>query len=233
MKNPFYFFGTRKPDFRNIYRINYDEYWGKRGLHLNGKLKEREVIMLDRIAPGSRVLDIGCGNSLLPVMLDKKGVKISVADISTVILNLFKEHKISTQYLNLEDFSSLHFDKRFDYIIMSEVLEHTYNPEDIVRSLAKYTDRFIITIPNSGFYRYRLHLLFSGRFFVQWAHHPSEHIRFWTHSDLMDWFSALDLVVEEAVASNGFSFFGLAPWLKNVWKNLFAYQIVYICHTKK
>ncbi len=223
---------TRKPDFRNIRHIDYDEYWRTRGLSVNASLKDREKLMLERIPEGSKVLDIGCGNSRLPVELKAKSVSIEVADLSTSVLVLFAKHNIPARTLDLEhlDCATL---QTYDYIILSEVLEHTTNPEEIIATLLPHTTRFLITIPNSAFYRYRFHLMFAGRFFTQWVHHPSEHVRFWSHIDFLEWLSAQGLTVEESVASNGFSFFGLMPFVKNLHKNLFGHQILYVCSTEK
>jgi methionine biosynthesis protein MetW len=228
-----YFEGTRKPDFRNISNINYDEYWRARGFNISGKLKEREVIVRGLIKKNSKILDVGCGNSLLPLKLKEDGHNVSVADISSVVLKGYSENGISALELDLDKVSLFNSNESFDYIILSEVLEHTKNPEEIISTLKKYTERFIITIPNSAFYRYRFHLMFTGRFFTQWVMHPSEHIRFWSHIDFLDWLDALNLNVEKTYASNGFSLFGLTPWLKNIWKNLFAHQIVYLCKVKQ
>lgn len=227
----FYFKGTRNPDFKNVKKIDYDRYWSERSFEVNKKLKEREIIMLDMIPSGALVIDIGCGNSLLPVKLKEKGVDISVADASIIVLGGYKKYDIAGKHIDLENIGAYSFDREYDFIILSEVLEHTKNPEEIISTLSSVTKYLLLTVPNSAFYRYRLHLMFSGRFFTQWVYHPSEHIRFWSHIDFMDWLSSLGLVVEKTVASNGFSLFGLMPGLKNIWKNMFGHQIVYLCRT--
>ncbi len=229
----FFFEGTRKPNFTDIQSIDYDRYWSERGFHLNKNLKERERIIRDIIPSGTRVIDIGCGNSLLPVALKEKGVDISVADISGIVLEEYGRHGIDGVKIDLERIRAHKVAGPYDFIIISEVLEHTKNPEEIIQTLKTLTERFALTVPNSAFYRYRFHLMFSGRFFTQWVYHPSEHIRFWSHIDFMDWLSSLGLVVEKTVASNGFSLFGLLPGLKNIWKNMFGHQIVYVCCVKE
>lgn len=221
------FNNTRKPDFRNISVLDYDAYWRTRGFHVNKKLKEREEIILAHIPSDASVLDIGCGNSLLPVALRDKGCSITVGDISPIVLDGFREKGISAIEIDLEKITSASFSQAYDYIILSEVLEHTKNPEEIIQTLRKHTKHFALTIPNSAFYRYRAHLMFSGRFFTQWVSHPSEHLRFWSHLDFIDWIRDMGLRLESAEASNGFSFFGLFPRLKNRWKNFFGHQIVY------
>lgn len=222
-----YFSGTRKPDFRNISNLDYDAYWRTRGFHFNEKLKERESIIVGYIPAGASVLDIGCGNSLLPISLQEKGCSVTVGDISTIVLDGYRKKGIKILVVDLERIHDDSLPATYDYIILSEVLEHTRNPEEIIQKLKRHTKHFIFTIPNSAFYRYRFHLLFQGRFFTQWVAHPSEHLRFWSHIDFMDWIRAMELSVDKTESSNGFSFFGLFPGLKNIWKNLFGHQIVY------
>lgn len=221
------FRNTRKPDFRNISALDYNAYWVTRGFHIEKKLKEREEIILAHIPAGSSVLDIGCGNSLLPVALRDKGCSVTVGDISTIVLDGYRDKGIQALNIDLEKVNPDSFHETYDYMVLSEVLEHTRNPEEIIQELKKHTKHFALTIPNSAFYRYRFHLMFGGRFFTQWASHPSEHLRFWSHLDFVDWIRDMGLILESSTASNGFSLFGLSPQLKNLWINLFGHQIVY------
>lgn len=222
----------RKPDFSNISHLNYDAYWAHRGWKVNASLKPREEIMLRMVPKGARVVDIGCGNSLLPVKLKEKGVSIEVADISPKVLEGYKAHGIRGTLLNIESIESIRFDAKYDYIILSEVLEHTRNPEEVLSELKKYTKHFLITVPNSAAYVFRYGLLVRGRFFTQWVYHPSEHLRFWSHIDFLDWLQAMGLTVQETEVSDGFTLRGLLPFLPKLWKNFLGYRMVYKCETK-
>lgn len=226
----FYFTGTRKPNFSAIQPIDYDEYWRERGFEINKKLKEREEIILREIPKGSKVFDIGAGNSRLPLALKEKGSEVTVGDVSREVLKGFEPHGIKALYVDLEELEALNLPSQFDYIILSEVLEHMRNPEEILSTLKPFTKYFYLTVPNSAFYRYRLHLMFSGRFFTQWVYHPSEHLRYWSHTDFMDWLKALGFEVVETESSNGLSLFGLSifKW----WPNLFGHQICYLVKSK-
>ncbi|MDO8656998.1 MAG: methionine biosynthesis protein MetW, partial [Nanoarchaeota archaeon] len=181
----------RKPDFSNITEMNYDDYWQKRGWKLNGSLKSREKIMLDIIPTGKKIIDLGCGNSLLPVKLKEKGCEVFVADISETVLEQYGALDIKGFKIDLEKIKDWKPNTSFDYIILSEVLEHTRNPEQIIKALKPFTNHFLITIPNSAAYQFRYGLMFKGRFFTQWVHHPSEHLRYWSHLDFMDWLHAM------------------------------------------
>ncbi|HUY62290.1 MAG TPA: methionine biosynthesis protein MetW [Candidatus Paceibacterota bacterium] len=224
------FLGSRKPDFRAGRQVlTYDDYWARRGFETHKKLSEREVIIRDHISPGSSVLVVGCGTSRLPFALQEKGCMVTVSDIAPAAVALFIKEGISGFVLDLERVEATSVTGTYDVIIASEVLEHIRNPERAVEALSKHTKRFIISVPNSAFYRYRLHLMFAGRFFVQWAHHPAEHLRYWSHSDFLEWLSAMDLSVQAAIPSNGLSCKGLCPFMKDLWPNLFGHQIVYDC----
>ncbi|MEK7200877.1 MAG: methionine biosynthesis protein MetW [Patescibacteria group bacterium] len=222
----------RKPNFNDIKEIDYDDYWQYRGWQINKKLKPREQIMLSMIPTYSKVLDIGCGNSLLPIKLKEKGCVVSVADISKTVLNQYKKFGMESFEINLEKIGGIKLPDKFDYLILSEVLEHTRNPEQIIEALKPYTKYFLITIPNSASYQFRYGLMFRGRFFTQWLYHPSEHLRYWSHIDFLDWLHAVGLEIIATPVSDGFSLRGLLPWLPSLWKNLLGFRMVYCCKVK-
>ena len=68
----FYFSGTRRPNYKNLDKEIYDNYWRNRGYKMRDKLMEREHVFLDWIKPNNRVLSIGCGNSRLLYELKKQ-----------------------------------------------------------------------------------------------------------------------------------------------------------------
>ncbi len=226
----FYFFGTRKPNFKNIKFLDYNDYWRHRGIKLRKKLRAREKIFIDWVRPGTKVLDIACGDA--PVLLElknKKNCHVTGFDISELILNEQSKASVHTQK---RDISSDDFilKENYDYIIMSEVLEHLVFPEKLIAKIKNKANYLIISIPNSAFYRYRLSLLFKGRFFTQWAYHPAEHLRFWSHTDFVDWLLAMGLKIVDVKASNGLTFGPIK--LFNLNKNLFGYQICYLVKNK-
>ena len=221
----FYFAGSRKPDFRRSKKINYDDYWRDRGFEMRSKLMEREHIFFDWIKDGSKVLDIGCGTSrLLFELKNKKHCEVTGVDISPLVIESLKKAGINGIVADIQS-DAFQLTGHYDYIIASETLEHLSQPEDLMAKLSPHTDFFVLSVPNSAFYRYRIGLLMGGRFFTQWKHHPSEHLRYWSHTDFLDWLEALDLKVEKSEASNGFE-------LKKIWPNLFGHQICYLAKTK-
>lgn len=221
----FYFSGSRKPDFRNIKKSNYDDYWRVRGFSMRDKLMARENIFMDWISPGSKVLDIGCGNSrLLYELIQQKKCQVKAMDISLLVVEGLGKEGIPGETVDIES-ANFSVSGQYDYIIASEVFEHMRDPEILIDKLKVQTKYLVLSIPNSAFYRFRLGLLLKGRFFTQWRHHPSEHLRYWSHKDFLDWLEAMGLEVVKYKASNGFE-------LKHVWPNMFGHQICYLTRVK-
>ncbi|OGF26054.1 hypothetical protein A2303_04610 [Candidatus Falkowbacteria bacterium RIFOXYB2_FULL_47_14] len=226
----FYFPGTRNPNFKNLEYLNYDNYWDYQCPEFRTKLREREVMFINRIKEGSKVLDIACGMS--PFLLELKKRKkcdVTAYDISKNAVDEQVKRGVKGRVVDIGD-PKFELEEQFDYVVMSEIIEHLVYPEKLINALKNKTKYILISFPNSGFYRYRLGLMFKGRFFTQWAYHPSEHLRFWTHIDFVDWLDALGMNLVKCEASNGLSIGPIK--LFNLWKNLFGHQIVYLC-TKK
>lgn len=229
--NMFYFRSTRKPDFSTLKNFNYDTYWQGFGGKLREKFRPREYIFMDWIKEGSTVLDLACGNSpLLLELKNKKKCLVEGYDISSEILKEQERAGIKTE---AHDISSKEFrlSKNFDYIIASETIEHIAYPEILLDNIRNNAGYFIVSFPNSAFYRYRLSLLLSGRFFTQWAYHPAEHLRYWSHIDFLDWLEALDFELVKCEASNGLDLGPLKPF--KLWPNLFGHQMCYLFKSKK
>lgn len=224
------FLGSRKPDFRaGRQALVYDDYWKRSNFSPNEKLNEREVILRDCVPAGSTVLIVGCGTSLLPLALAEKGCTITVSDIAPTVVEFFQTKGVPGFILDLEHITDASITGTYDIVVASEVFEHIRNPERAVEVLARHTRRFLICSPNSAFYRYRLHLMFAGRFFIQWKYSPAEHLRYWSHTDFLDWLSAQDLRVRAVIPAMGLSCRGWCGFVKNWWPNLFGHQIVYDC----
>src|SRR3989338_1954347 len=222
----FYFHQTRKPDFKNIKKIDYNAYWDSRGFALRTKLMERERIFFNLIPQDSRVLDVGCGNSrLLYELKTKKNCLVLGVDISPLVTEGLSKLGIKSRAADIQS-ADFRVDGHYDYIISSETLEHLASPEDLLGKLCAHTNYFVLSVPNSAFYRYRISLMFFGRFFTQWKYYPNEHLRYWSHTDFLDWLEALNLKVVKYKASNGFE-------LKDLWPNLFGHQICYLAEIRK
>ena len=122
------------------------------------------TLIAEMVAPGTRVLDVGCGDGLLLELLsrekdvDGRGVEISQEGVSACV-----GRGLSVIQGNAETDLYDYPDGAFDYVILSLTLPALHRPREILLELLRVGRRAIVSIPNSGFWRHRLHLLFSGR----------------------------------------------------------------------
>jgi 2-polyprenyl-3-methyl-5-hydroxy-6-metoxy-1,4-benzoquinol methylase len=218
----------RRPSIRAHadFSMDYDRYWEERGNvrseeHLHLWQRERALLASTRIERGSTVLDIGSGGgSTLVFLREAIGIVPIGADISEYALQLLKKKNIPAYHVDLLNQSDIDSLPEVDYIIGFEIVEHLSNPEQAVFALAKKARRgMFFSFPNTGYYVYRLQLLF-GSFPVQWVAHPGEHLRFWTVRDARRWVPALGLRLAELIVYQG------PPIFKSICPSLFGRGIM-------
>lgn len=215
--------------------LDYDRYWeikrrnGEVG-HLSDWQEARAQLVVDTIKRVSydravSIGDIGCGEgSILKYIGDRVSVAHAVGyDSSEHVLEKARAIAITTVKLDLTSDQDLEFIKEADYTLLLEVLEHLPNSEKILRAAyQKSRQGVFFSFPNTGFFVYRLRLLF-GRFPKQWINLPNEHLRYWTVTDLKWWLKAQGYSSYELHCYKG------VRWLNNIWPSLFAGgQLVYL-----
>lgn len=195
----------------------YENYWEKRG---KSGYRPRYKIFFDWIENNSKVLELGCGDGYFGQMLKGKNIDYTGCDISEKALEISKERGLNVFQCKLED--RIDFtDKSFDYVIMSEFLEHIVNSETILKEAGRIAKKgVLVSIPNIAYWRFRLELLL-GRFPKQWAVAPEEHLRYWSIKDFKDTVVSLGFKIKEIKSSNG------RKILRDWWPNLFGFQVCF------
>lgn len=208
---------------------NYDEYWQNRGFHAPSL--RRAKIISKYIKRNSKILDIGCGDGTIIEYLSKNNEpqEIIGIDISQKAVDYVKAKGFNAFEIDIlsDKFTRFLENKKFDYIIITEVLEHVQEPEKVVIAIKNnFTKSIFVSIPNAGFFIHRLRLLF-GRFpVIVIVQHIKEHIRFWTLKDFIYWCNYLGFKVDGTFVSTGLNFRPLI-FLEKMFPGFFGYQIIY------
>lgn len=134
------------------------------------------------IAPGSKVLDLGCGDgALLGYLRDELkirgyGVEKDDANVLACVKN-----GINVIQMNLEEGLSGFEANSFDVVILSQTLQAVYQTEAIVLEMLRVGKEVIVTFPNFGYWKHRLNILWgnmpvSKTLPYQWYDTPNVHM---------------------------------------------------------
>jgi 2-polyprenyl-3-methyl-5-hydroxy-6-metoxy-1,4-benzoquinol methylase len=214
-----------------LQKIDYDKYWeNKRGSAMGEPLpwqKDRINIIAGFLKDEKNIsiIDIGGGEGNIPYYLKhKNNIDIGEmynADTSKIALERSEQFGLKSIFCDIADMKSFEKFPETDYAFMLEILEHIPNSEEFLLEIMQYVRKGIFfSIPNSGFYVYRLRLLF-GKAPMQWTLHPAEHLRFWTVTDVKYWLDNLGFKGKYTVNT-----YKGVPMLNKILPKLFAAGMV-------
>ncbi|MDC0043633.1 methionine biosynthesis protein MetW [Candidatus Pelagibacter sp.] len=171
-------------------------------------MKKEFKIISELIENNTRVLDVGCGDGTLIKYLkdykniDTRGLEISKNKVQRCIskgLTIIEGNaeKDLYQFPNLS----------FDYVILSQTLQAFYNPEKVINDLLRVGNKAIVTIPNFGFWKIRLHLLLKGTMPItknlpdEWYNTPNLHMC--SIKDFFNFCTKKNIELFRSIALNG------------------------------
>ena len=160
-----------------------------------------------KLEKDSKILDVGCGDGELMKFIyeniskDIRGLEISKQNVQKCIekgLTVIEgdAEKDLKQFPNLS----------FDYVILSQTLQAFLNPELVLNELLRVGKKAIITIPNFGYWKVRLHLLLKGTMPItktlpdEWYNTPNLHMC--TIKDFVHFVNSRNIKIFKSIALN-------------------------------
>jgi len=146
-------------------------------------MKQEFKIISELIETNTRVLDVGCGDgTLMEFLIDNKKIDIRGIEISKDNVQQCIGKGLTVIEGDAEKDLSQFPDASFDFVILSQTLQAFLNPEKVISELLRVGKKAIVTIPNFGYWKVRLHLLVKGTMPVtrtlpdEWYNTPNLHM---------------------------------------------------------
>ncbi|MFZ1743545.1 MAG: methionine biosynthesis protein MetW [Pontixanthobacter sp.] len=122
------------------------------------------AVILDHIAPGSRALDVGCGDGeLMAALRDERNVDARGIEIDGACVERCVARGLSVVQGDADRDLTFYPDGAFDYAILSQTLQTAARPDRIMQELLRVGRRAFVSFPNFAFWKMRWALLSKGQ----------------------------------------------------------------------
>jgi len=170
-------------------------------------MKKEFKVISDLIVENSKVLDVGCGDGeLIKYLLENKTVNIRGLEISKDRVQNCLSKGLTVIEGDAENDLKQFPDTSFDYVVLSQTLQAFLNPEIVINELLRVGKKAIVSIPNFGHWKVRMHLLFKGTMPVtenlpnQWYDTPNLHMC--TIKDFFNYCEKKNIKIDKSLSLN-------------------------------
>ena len=170
-------------------------------------MKNEFKVISDLIEDNKKVLDVGCADgTLMQFLKENKNINVRGLEISKEKVQECIAKGLTVIEGNAEKDLKQFPDKSFDYVVLSQTLQAFLSPELVLDELLRVGKKAIVTIPNFGNWKVRLHLLFKGTMPItkslpeQWHSTPNLHMC--TIKDFVNFIKSKEIKIIKTLALN-------------------------------
>lgn len=128
------------------------------------RLRPDLQVVADLIPPGSKVLDLGCGNGeLLEYLVTERGVRGRGIELSEAGVLACVRRGLSVRQGHLQEGMADYPGASMDVVVLSQTLPFVDHPKMVMEEMLRVGRSAIVSFSNWGHWRCRLELLFTGR----------------------------------------------------------------------
>ena len=185
-------------------------------------------IIAGLVQPGSRVLDLGCGDGMfLRQLKEEKNASVLGVEIDQDSIVHCVGNGVPVIQGDLNDDLDYLPEKSFDLAVLSHTLQETRRPDKLLEQIVRISKTAAVSVINFGHWRCRMQVAFTGKMPrssqmpFQWFDTPNIH--FCTLQDFRELCASLGIkIVAEYPVS------GRYPRLTKRYPNLFAIGCVFV-----
>lgn len=139
--------------------------------------------VVDMVTPGSRVLDLGCGEGhLMKALQHEKRARVQGIELSDTSVQACVEKGLFVYQGDLDEGLADFNDNSFDFVILTSTLQVLHRPDILIKEAARVGKKCIISVPNFGYWKVRVQLMLHGvmpktpRLPYEWYDTPNIHL---------------------------------------------------------
>lgn len=148
----------------------------------DGQVRVDLLRIAEWIEPGSRVLDLGCGDgTLLSHLHESRQVTGAGVEIDDECVIAAVRRGVQVIQQNLEEGLALFDDHQFDTVVLSQTLQSMHHTEHILREMARVAHYGVVSFPNFGYWPHGWSILcgrmpVTGQMPYAWYNTPNIHL---------------------------------------------------------
>lgn len=152
------------------------------GMTPSGEVRADLLRIAEWIEPGSRVLDLGCGDgTLLSHLHESRQVRGAGVEIDDECVITAVRRGVQVIQQNLEEGLALFDDHQFDTVVLSQTLQSMHHTEHILREMARVAHYGVVSFPNFGYWPHGWSILcgrmpVTGQMPYAWYNTPNIHL---------------------------------------------------------